>query len=523
MEVINESYIEIHTAPTTLPYSIVGDDESFGLFTIKLKKTNIRLIPFHFVFTIDTTLSMTESSDGSPSKMVYMQKTMIGMLKYLIDLDPNVYVTINTFNTKVNTIINDILLSHGSIQFIIEKINGLIPDSSTNIQLAMEYSNKIILRNLDKYQTHQHTHIFMTDGNANMGITNPDTLSNLIIETVTNIFIGFGKDHNTEMLRKFSKKKNTEYYFVDNLENASLVYAESIHNILYGALQNIEFRIKNGQFYDYETNNWTSVLYENLLSSECHKFFQIKTKDKENLEIKIMGKNISSNDIENGNIENEPSLIDTVQVLPNLLVSTSDEDASTTFQASPTKPTVLRTSALASNTILPVDLTKYAYRKKVQELMFLAQNAPFVNSDIGESVFRDYFDPNDSMNIKRELQNAFKKIQNYMEENLLTEDGLLKMLCEDIYVTNKALNSSNSNMYVSARQTSQGRQRSYNIGKTIDYNDNLIHRRKPRRSGQETDLDDYTVDNNTTTCFASPTMVDTFNDVTICTQDENEE
>ena len=145
MEVINESYIEIHNAPTTLPYYMVGDGESFGLFTIKLKKTPIRLIPFHFVFTIDTTLSMTESSYGCPSKMEYMQKTMIGMLKYLMDLDPNVYITINTFNTKVNTIINDILLSYGSIQFLIGKINDLIPDSSTNIQLAMEYSNTIIL------------------------------------------------------------------------------------------------------------------------------------------------------------------------------------------------------------------------------------------------------------------------------------------------------------------------------------------------------------------------------------------
>ena len=181
MEVIKESYIEIHTASVDLPYNIVNEGEFFGLFTIKLNKTPMRLIPFHFVFTIDTTLSMSESNDGSTSKMVYMQKTMIGMLKYLNDLDPNMYITINTFNTEVNTIVDDILLTFGSIQYIIDKINDLIPDNSTNIQLAMEYSNIILHRNLDKYPDHQHTHIFMTDGNANIGIINPDTLSNLII------------------------------------------------------------------------------------------------------------------------------------------------------------------------------------------------------------------------------------------------------------------------------------------------------------------------------------------------------
>ena len=514
MEVIKESYIEIHTASGDLPYNTVNEGEFFGLFTIKLNKTPMRLIPFHFVFTIDTTLSMSESNDGSTSKMVYMQKTMIGMLKYLNDVDPNVYITINTFNTKVNTIVNDILLSYGSIQFLIGKINDLIPDSSTNIQLAMEYSNKIISRNLDKYPTHQHTYIFMTDGNANIGITNPDTLANLINETISNIFIGFGKDHNSEMLRKFSKKQNTEYYFVDNLENASLVYAESIHNILYGALQNVEFRIADGQLYDYETNRWTSVLYENVLSSECSKYYQLKTKDKVNVEIKILGKNISSQDIENGDNGSEISIIDTVRVLPVLFNSATVDlltiaPGATVFDLRPGAKSDLDDD----DEYLPVDLTKYAYRKKVQELMFLAKNKDLSYDET--DIFQDYYSPDDSANIKKNLKDVFKAIQNYMKENDLTEDGLLKMLCEDIYVTNKAINSSDSKMYVSARQTSQGRQRSYNVGKTVDYNNLTM----PRLRRQNTDLDEYTMENNTTTCFASPTMVDTFNDVTICTQD----
>jgi hypothetical protein len=482
MEVIKESYIEIHSAPTVLPYNIVNESESFGLFTIKLNKTSIQAIPFHFVFTIDTTLSMTESSDGHPSKMVYMQKTMIGMLKYLMDIDPNVYITIQTFNTKVKTIVNDLLLSKASITCLIDKIYGLVPDNSTNIQIALEYANKTIHSNFDKYPTHQHVHIFMTDGNANIGVTSPDILRNLIVDLIPNIFIGFGKDHNSEMLRKFSECKNAEYYFVDNLENASLVYAESIHNILYGAMRNVEFRIINGQLYDYSTNKWTSVLYENILASECHKYYQLKTSDKENVEIHIVGKNISFKDIEYES---------TVKVLPDLYISVLDDDEE----------------------FLPVDLSKYAYRKKVQELMYLAQNVSLKDED---DLFQDYYDPNDSANIKKDLKEVFKAIQLHMKENDLMEDGLLKMLCEDIYVTNKSLNNKNSSMYVSARQTSQGRQRSYNVGKTIDYNDIPF----PKLRRQNTDLDHYTMGNDTTTCFASPTMVDTFNDVTICTQDQ---
>jgi len=482
MEVINESYIEIHSAPVVLPYNIVNEDESFGLFTIKMNKTAIRQIPFHFVFTIDTTLSMTEASDGQPSKMVYMQKTMIGMLKYLMEIDPNVYITIQTFNTEVNTIVNDLLLSKASITSLIDKIYGLVPDNSTNIQIALEYANKTIHSNFEKYPDDQHIHIFMTDGNANIGITSPELLINLIVEKVPNIFIGFGQDHNSEMLRKFSECKNAEYYFVDNLENASLVYAESIHNVLYSAMRDVEFRIVNGQLYDYATNKWTSVLHENSLSSECQKYYQLKTADKENVELHISGKNISSQDIEYESV---------VKVLPDLYVSALDDDEE----------------------FLPVDLTKYAYRKKVQELMYLAKNT---SSEDDDDVFQDYYDPNDRASIKKDLKEVFKDIQQYTKENDLAEDGLLKMLCEDIYVTNKSLNTKNSRMYVSARQTSQGRQRSYNVGKTVDYNDMPFP--KLRRQNTDLDLDGYRMTDTNTTCFASPTMVNTFNDVTICTQ-----
>jgi len=480
---INETYIELHSSNIKLPYNVVVDqEETFGLFTITMKKTAIRQIPFHFVFTIDTTLSMSESCDGCPSKMVYMQKTMICMLKYLLDVDPNVYITIHTFNTKVETIVNDILLTKTSIDYLINKVDDLVPENSTNIQIALENASKNIRQNTEKYPTHQHIHIFMTDGNANKGITSPEILVGQIDVSIPNIFIGFGKDHNSEMLRKFSQCRNAEYYFVDNLENASLVYAESIHNILYGALQNVEFRITNGHFYDYETNKWTTVLYENVLSSECHKFYQLKTKNVKSLEIQILGKNISSIDIEHGNVEYEFTLIKTVNA--------SDRSSLEVAEG-------------------PVDLSKYAYRNKVQELMFLAKNVS--SEDDEDDLFQDYYDPNDRPNIKKELQDVFKAIQLYMKENNLTDDGLLKMLCEDIYITNKSLNSEHSNLYVSARQTSQGRHRSYNVGRTIDYND-LVHPRSRSRSrsrqrnegGGITNLDDYIISNDTTTCFASP-------------------
>ena len=103
-----------------------------------------------------------------------------------------------------------------------------------------------------------------------------------------------------------------------------------------------------------------------------------------------------------------------------------------------------------------------------------------------------------------------------MKTNDLIEDPLLQLLCDDLYVTIKAIdNGLDVGMYAEARHTSQGRQRSYNVGTsipddddcdngatTVEYNDiPPLHR------------NNYIMNRSTTTCFASPTILNTFRDV----------
>jgi hypothetical protein len=472
MQVIKESHIELHSANTVLPYNMVDEGEVFGLFTIKLNKIPIRKCPFHFVFMIDATLSMSETDKTGKTKMEYMQRTLIKMLEYLFDVDSDIYVTIHTFNIKVDLLIDDVLLTELSVKNISDLINKLKPDNITNIQKALEMSNKELDNIQNKYPERQCCHIFMTDGYANVGATSPETLANLINQKFPNVFIGFGKEHNSVMLNRFAECKNSEYYFVDNLENSVLVYAESIHNILYSAYSNVKFRIRNGEFYDFKTDRWTNVLYENNLSSECHKFYQLKTNYPNEVNITI----VECADSETDNDNN--TLLDTVVPLPDLC----DEN----------------------NIVLLTDLTHYAFRNKVQSLLFLAKNS--INEIDNE------LSPED---LVKELKDVFKTIKSYMKENNIMDNSFLKMLCDDIYVTVKSFDIGlNIDMYVGARQTSQGRQRSYNIGTevedTIDYNDIPVLR---RQTNNPLDFDNYGLERSTTTCYATPSMMNTFREV----------
>jgi hypothetical protein len=489
MEKIKEGYIELHSKSIKFPYEIIDDNESFGLFTIIMEKTPILDKHLHLIFTIDTTLSMLdkniEKNNDERLKIEYIKRTFKDMMVYLNNLNLNVNITVYTFNTKVELLIDDQYLNNDSLDIINEKISNIECDECTNIELALNNANKILNNYKNIYPNDKCAHIFMTDGIANVGIMSSECLSELVNKDFINIFIGFGKEHNSKMLQKFGEKKNGEYYFIDNLENSSLVYAESIHNIIYSSLNDVKIKIINGELYNYKTNKWTDVLYENNLTSDSIKFYQLKTDNPTNVEIIIYEKD---------------EQIDKFYVLPELMTD--------------------------DNKVIPIDLTKYMFRLKVQDILFRGKE--IVNNDYCDLESTQYIDifPRIPIDLKPELKQLYRDIKKYMKENNLLEDKLLKLLCEDIYVTYKLQNSRYGNMYISARQSSQGRQRSYNVGNNLNIEENTLEynilNRCIYQSTYQSQLDDNTVvleyeldnftnEENNINCFASPSLNDTFN------------
>jgi hypothetical protein len=65
-----------------------------------------------------------------------------------------------------------------------------------------------------------------------------------------------------------------------------------------------------------------------------------------------------------------------------------------------------------------------------------------------------------------------EEMKKYMTENNLAEDKLLKNLCDDIYICYRTFATRYGDMYVGARQTSQGTQRCYTASHTpVDIDD----------------------------------------------------
>ena len=428
---IENSYAVFHTSSEVPLFGIINENENekFGIISLKIKKTNIINTPTLFLFTIDTTGSMDEPAYKNITKLQVVKQTFRSMMNYLSILKTQIYVRVHSFNENVTIIVDNILISQDNVNDIICKIDKLYADRSTNIGEALKYANDTMNKYSIENPQHQLVHIFMTDGQATSGITNNNELVKIVDTKHTNNFIGFGFDHNAVLLKKLSDLDNSEYLFVDNMENTTLIYGEIIHRYLYSAIKNAEIVIKDGIIYNWKTNNWNTNLIEPIIVSELEKIYHIKTTNIADINIKLYGVNTDDN-------TNTVQLLDVIDVVPELIQmkEINNNDNEYTFIEEE----------------VPTDLSKYMFRQRTQELLFKS------NKSFNENQY-------EKQKFKNELNKFFKNMRKYMRKNDLLKDKFMITLCDDICITYRSYGTDCGLMYSTSRSTSQGRQQAYNV------------------------------------------------------------
>lgn len=419
---IDNAEVLIHSNKASLPLIDIGEDEYFGVLKVNVLKTKLVKTPTLIKFTIDKTGSMGEVERAGHTKMHYVIETFVSMMKYLSTLDTDIFVQVNAFNSTVDELVECVKISPDNLDEINNKIKGIVCNGSTDIGLAITKANEELVKYAEENNGHQLAHIFMTDGDPTTGVMSFPVLVGMVNESFNNIFVGFGFNHNVELLGAMAEKKNADYQFVDNMENTSLVYGETVHKFIYPALRNVEIKIENGQLYDWQKNEWTQGLYEDIIIGETEKVYHIKTTKPCDVNVYISGKLASVPDsADSSEFDSDFKLLETVMSMPDL-------------------------QNIETGEVMTNDLTKYAFRQKVQELLFRARN---------------YLGPVHSP-LKNELREAFRIIRKYMRMNHLLEDGLLKMLCDDIVITYRTFGKKHGKVFALARQSTQGKQKTYN-------------------------------------------------------------
>ena len=427
---IKNTYIQLNTYPVLPVNPCTDDDETFGIMVLELNKVKITNRPIFILFTVDTTGSMGDCVKHATTKMQYAIQTLKSIMKYVSTQEAEICVQINTFNETIKTIVDPVNVSPQNLPDILNTLNAIDADGSTNIEAALTAAMASIKSYAQTYPTHTCVHIFMTDGEPTCGATTSSELLKCISTEYMSINIGFGTDHNAKLLSEISHSKNSEYHFIDKLENASLVYGESLHKVLYPCLQNVHVQLENGVIYDWANNKWTTDLYESTLIGEIKKYYHVKTTTPYDIIATIKAQAVCEQDtgLYTAHIE------ETVLKLPELI----DMDG----------------NVVDDNIII-----KFAFRQRILEALYEAKHIHYGMS------------PEELNTKKQAIKDLFDKIQKYVAENKMQKDGIITQLMNDLYLAFWNIGTVDGGMYIFGRHSSQGNQQAHTPGNDrIKYN-----------------------------------------------------
>ena len=451
-----------------LPLTLFDNDTEhkyFGTLSLITEKTEPITVPLAIFFNVDYSGSMSDTCTDGRTKMQHIIHTLNNILKVFSEMqNVECYIGLDLFDHDIKNIFDFTQMFHSNVEEYMQMVSNIYPNGSTDIEKSLKNAKTKINNYMEKNPTHKIVHIQLTDGDATAGCDQPNALANIVDERYTNIFIGFGKTHNSYMLNTLANKKYGEYLFIDKIENAGFVYGEIINNLIYSLIEEGFITVEDGEIYDWKNNVWTDRLTIPKIAADITKTYHIRSSDPDLITININGRLIDRNTIE---------LLDVVEKMPGLIDSNTNKEEIN-------------------------DLTQYIYRQKVQELLYIIneyntkKSMSKYNNDTGfvtprkqktnehDSNVDNNVDAdtrrNEKMEIRSNVKTMFNKLKKYIAQLSDQENEqrqFIKVLMDDLYVSYKTMDSHISHMYSCSRQTSQGRQCSYNVTDiTEDANNN---------------------------------------------------
>jgi len=460
-EFIQNCFIELNNVKSSYIDLFPNDDYKFGILRVDMVKKDVTKNPVSILFTIDHSASMNDTCSDGKTKLEHVKYTLKKIFEELSNKNCDIEVCVLLFDNKCKLLIDFVKINESVLPELVSKIQNIREQGSTNINKALQETQSII----SNIQNRKCYHIFMTDGEANEGECDPYKLLEMVNNKITNIFVGFGIDHDSTLLRVLCKNgQNNEYKFVDQIEKSGMVYGEIIHNILYCLIDNPVLKINFGEIYDWKNNSWVEKIFIQDLVSETEKIFHIRTKTPNVIYGEILRR------------ENDAEInIMKVEVLPELVDNNKN--------------------------ILSNDLTPFMFRQKTQEFMYEAielmekgkvknwnnKNVQF-SQNINDYDFNLFSLPiknvkpkkqihikdNSKEKIKNEIKSFIEKMMSYTKEEKDQEyNSMIKLLCDDLYICYKTINTNQGIMYTASRQTSQGNQTICRATQLNDIDDEL--------------------------------------------------
>ena len=436
-----DDQVALKPDPFTYDFNLFPEDPEMKFGTLEIKIADTPMLTGHQVLDTSTDISGSMSDDckDGKSKMQHARHTLQNIVSAIVNSkDASVTMATYGFDNMVDEIFPGTQITQDNETELRAKMDRLHPRNGTDIYKSLECQADRAAKRREGNPNVRQTNITLTDGQANEGkSTKYSDMATQVAPNCTNIFIGFGADHNALGLQQLADAQpNGSYFYVAEIEKAGLVFGEVIHQMLYTALVNVTIEVQNGEIYNYKTNEWQTTLEIPSIVSEAKKTYHLRSKDSTQVVIHISAQSLVHGDQEATQLE-----------LDDLITHDNPEES--------------------------VNLTTHMFRQRTQELMFKAHQHNIAGQNFCEEKWtkeQHVAHSETAKTIRKELVDFCKFMQQYAKENSMEEDELLNTLTTDLTVVAKTFGSPRAALYTATKCNSQGRQTSNNTN-YIDPND----------------------------------------------------
>ena len=216
---------------------------TFGVVSIEIENEVLVQTPLLVSLCIDRSGSMSGRCIDGSTQIEHVIHSVCQIFEIFVEkIKENplveIYVHVYTFDDRIDTFIEPTRINSSNIHQLTEIVKSITARGSTNMELALHHAKRTLSEYHSTFPKHKIVFILLTDGAATDGIVCPKTLSEFVCPEITNIFMGYGSNHNQKMLQTLADTNQTtgQYRYVDKLENAGHVFGELLYNILYPAI-----------------------------------------------------------------------------------------------------------------------------------------------------------------------------------------------------------------------------------------------------------------------------------------------
>ncbi len=197
----------------------------YACIQVKATDTVIRP-PVHLCVILDTSASM-----DADNKLENVRNS----IKFMLDfLGPNDKLSIVTFSQNAKIVVNQTSITPSEKENVNTCISLIKSETNTNLSAGIITCQDCLLND----SAYKQGILLLTDGHTNVGLRDTADITKLSSNLVklfpgTSIScIGYGTDHNAELLQGISSEGGATYYVVNDIEDVAQVFGDVLGGLL---------------------------------------------------------------------------------------------------------------------------------------------------------------------------------------------------------------------------------------------------------------------------------------------------